>query len=164
MNEKVMVVTGAFATHTTKLYNYYVCPSSWDIVDLKYIAVVYFGELKYIGKIRNVISWSFNQPSRTFTGLNGNNLIQQIKNDLHKFEAVLNFGDHYLFELIPILNNCSSEQNMRYQGNGSFTRSHRYFESLGGFFEAFQNITSEEQSEEPINSSSVNDGLENTSV
>ena len=76
MDEKVLIVTGAFATHTTKLYKYYVCPNNWNVVNVKYIAVVYFGELKYIGKISNIISWSFNQPNRTFTGLNGTNFGQ----------------------------------------------------------------------------------------
>lgn len=50
MPKRVIVVTGAFATHKRKLYNYYVCPDNWNINDLGYIAVVYFGELRYIGK------------------------------------------------------------------------------------------------------------------
>jgi hypothetical protein len=46
-----MVVTGAFATHMTKLYNYYVCPLNFNTDNLKYITISYYKELKYIGKI-----------------------------------------------------------------------------------------------------------------
>jgi hypothetical protein len=46
-----MVVTGAFATHMTKLYNYYVCPLNFNTDNLKYITISYFKELKYIGEI-----------------------------------------------------------------------------------------------------------------
>jgi hypothetical protein len=73
MSERVMVVTGAFATHTTKLYNYYVCPENWQVDDIGYIVVVYFGELKYIGKINKRINWSLSSPNRTFNGLTGKN-------------------------------------------------------------------------------------------
>ena len=73
----------------------------------------------------------------------------------------MKFGGHYLFELTPILNNYSIEQNIRYQGNGSFTRNHRYFESLGSFFEAFQNKSTDEESENDVNFSVLNDGIEN---
>jgi hypothetical protein len=51
MSERVMVVSGAFATHTTKLYNYYVCPVNWDFQDVDYLAVNYTNEIKYLGKI-----------------------------------------------------------------------------------------------------------------
>jgi hypothetical protein len=83
MLERVMVVSGAFATHTAKLYNYYVCPRSWDVEDVGYIAVVYFGELKFLGKINRQINWSLNGAERTFNGLSGNQLDRQIINDLH---------------------------------------------------------------------------------
>lgn len=155
MNERVMVVTGAFATHTTKLYNYYVCPSTWDLDGIEYIAVVYFGELKYIGKVNRRIDWSFNEPNRTFTGLNGNRLDRQIINDLQKFEAVLNIGTHVLFELSPILNNLCRETNLRYQGRGAFTQSHRYFPTLPDFFESFLNIDSNELSIEGLPTSFI---------
>lgn len=153
-----MVVSGAFATHTTKLYNYYVCPSDWDIDNLQYIAVVYFGELKYIGKINRIINWSFNNPNRTFVGLNGNQLDRQIVNDLQKFEAVLNIGEHYLFELIPISNNYCHDTAIRFQGNGAFTRSHRYFDTISAFLNAFSGNDLDVGNDENINATAINDG------
>ena len=57
---RTMVVTCAFATHTTKLYNYYVCPLNFNTDNLKFIAVSYFKELKYIGEIINgPLKWEY---------------------------------------------------------------------------------------------------------
>lgn len=158
MPERVMVVTGAFATHTTKLYNYYVCPRNWNINAIGYIVVVYFGELKYIGKINRIINWSFNNPNRTFAGLSGNQLDRQITNDLQKFEAVLNIGDHYLFELISISNPCSNGELIRYEGTGAFTMSHRYFNSLNDFLIEFSNNSPDDQNIQNTNFSTNNEG------
>jgi hypothetical protein len=162
MLERVMVVSGAFATHTAKLYNYYVCPRSWDVEDVGYIAVVYFGELKFLGKINRQINWSLNGAERTFNGLSGNQLDRQIINDLQKFNSILNNGEHYLFELSSIFNNSSSQENLSYQGRGAFTRSHRYFETLGSFFDVLLNLMTDEQNIPPMNFSSINDGIEDT--
>ena len=147
MGERVLVVSGAFATHTTKLYNYYVCPENWDIIDVGYIVVVYFGQLQYIGKVNRQINWSLNNSDPVFTGLNRNNLHRFIINDLQKFEPLLNVGDHYFFELTPSLNSSCQENIQSYQGIGAFTRSHRYFYSLDDFFSAFTGTEQEESSD-----------------
>jgi hypothetical protein len=161
MAERVMVVSGAFATHTTKLYNYYVCPENWDIRDIGYIVVVYFGQLQYIGKVNRQINWSLNNSDRVFTGLNRNNLHRFIINDLQKFESILNVGNHYLFELTPILNCYCQEHIQRYQGKGAFTRSRRYFNGLDEFFAAFTGTEQEESWDEPQNFTTTNDGEAN---
>ena len=60
-----MVVTGAFATHTTTIYDYYICPAHWKTDNIKYIAVNYNSELKYIGKIvESVFEWSFDENNQ----------------------------------------------------------------------------------------------------
>lgn len=156
MPERVMVVSGAFATHTTKLYNYYVCPRSWDVENLKYIAVNYFNELKYLGEILSPpFVWNYNND--TITGLLSNAVTPETLNDLKKFSSLFNQGDHYLFVLKPIINNCCIEENLSHKGKGAFTRSHRYFENLGDFFNAHQNVNAEEVSENENDFTSKND-------
>jgi hypothetical protein len=163
MSERVMVVTGAFATHTTKLYNYYVCPSSWDVTNVKYIAVNYFNELKYVGEILSEpINWNFDEENEIISGLFRNNLSPEITNDLEKFSAILNAGDHYLFILKPIINNSFIEETLSFKGKGAFTRSHRYFENLGDFFNAYQNVNTEDVTENNEVNSTINDGAENS--
>jgi hypothetical protein len=161
MGERVMVVSGAFATHTTKLYNYYVCPDNWDISDVGYIVVVYFSQLQYIGKVNRQINWSLNNSNPVFSGLNRNNLHRFIINDLQKFEPILNVGDHYLFELTPILNSSCQEHIQSYQGIGAFTRSHRYFDGLDYFFVAFKETEQEEFSDDFESITATNDGETN---
>jgi hypothetical protein len=135
---RVMVVSGAFATHTTKLYNYYVCPQSWNIQDLAFIAVNYCGELKYIGKIiGSPLIWDFSQNNQ-FIFENRNEIPNKIINDLFQFRAILNEGNHYLFLLKPLHNPLC--EFLKYQGNGAFVRSHRYFESLEEMLESHQGI------------------------
>jgi hypothetical protein len=146
MPERVMVVSGAFATHTTKLYNYYVCPKSWDVTNIKYIAVNYFNELKYLGEIlSDPINWNYTNGE--ISGLASNAVSPEIMNDLKKFSSLFNTGNHYLFVLKPIINNCCTDENLRHKGKGAFTRSHRYFENLGDFFNAHQNVNTDEISE-----------------
>jgi hypothetical protein len=102
MSEKVMVATGAFATHTTKLYNYYVCPQSWDVTDVKYIAVNYFNQLKYVGEVLSEpFKWSY--IDETITGLLPNVVSTEVMNDLNKFSSLFNSGSHYLFILNLLL-------------------------------------------------------------
>ena len=43
---RAMVVTGAFATHTTKLYNYYVWDKNVDFSRENYLALNYLNELQ----------------------------------------------------------------------------------------------------------------------
>jgi len=146
MPERVMVVSGAFATHTTKLYNYYVCPESWDVTNIKYIAVNYFNELKYLSEILSgPINWNYTNGE--ITGFASNAVTPEIMNDLKKFSSLFNTGNHYLFVLKPIINNCCSDENLRHKGKVAFTRSHRYFENLGDFFNAHQNVNTDEISE-----------------
>ncbi len=162
MPERVMVVSGAFATHTTKLYNYYVCPATWDVTDLKYIAVNYFKELKYLGEIQaGPFNWNFDEENEVISGLSRTEVHNEIQNDLEKFASLLNGGSHYLFILKPIINNCCLEENLTYKGKGAFTRSHRYFPDLGTLFNTHQNNTTEEISEDIDNLSFNNDGIEN---
>jgi len=163
MNERVMVVTGAFATHTTKLYNYYVCPRTWDVSDLKYIAVNYFNELKYLGEIEaGPFEWHFDEENEIISGLFQNDLSPEIPNDLEKFSSILNAGDHYLFILKPIINNCCAEEKLRHKGKGAFIRSHRYFENLGDFFNVHQDVNNEDLTKNHEVNSTINDGVENS--
>ena len=111
MPERVMVVSGAFATHTTKLYNYYVCPRSWDVNDLKYIVVNYFNELKYVGEILSgPFNWSFD--NETISDIPSNHVNSEIINDMNKFSSLFNNGEHYIFTLKPIINNCCTGENL----------------------------------------------------
>lgn len=133
---RVIGVSGAFATHTTKLLNYYVCPQTWDIERLTYIAVNYFGVLKYIGMIvSEPFKWTYG-PNRQFDFENRGDIPDEILNDLFQFRNILNEGNHYLFLLKPLHNPCSALY--KYQGSGAFVRSHRYFETLEEMLEKHQ--------------------------
>lgn len=144
---RLMIVTGAFATHTTKLYNYYVCPASWDVKDLTHIGVNFFNELKYLGIIKQgPFNWGFNEITQTINfGPDTNQIPDEVKNDLIKFKTLLNNGNHYLFLLSPILGGCE-QVHFTYNGKGPFTQSHRYFPTIGDMMAAHQGITAEPNS------------------
>ncbi len=132
-----MVVTGAFATHTTKLYNYYVCPANWDLAEVEYLAINYTDELKYLGKI---IGGPFQCHFGDDEKLSGiNQLDNSIKVDLNEFKFKLNQGHFQLVLLDPIVGGCN-HLNLQYRRRGSFVESHRYFQNLAEFFEAHQRI------------------------
>lgn len=132
---RVMVVTGAFATHTTKLYNYYVCPLNFNTDNLKYIAVSYFKELKYIGEIiKGPLKWEYSKD-RVIILENANQVNDEVRNDLNEFKCKLDEGKHNLFLLKPILNCCAGPYI--YEGRGAFTMGHRYFGTLDLMFTAF---------------------------
>jgi hypothetical protein len=135
MPERVMVVTGAFATHTTKLYNYYVCPTSFNLEDVEYVAVNYINELKYLGKVINGPFLCHYGEDERFTGTSRFN--ESIRVDLKEFSCKLNRGDFNLILLEPIIGGCI-QQNLKYRNPGAFVESHRYFESLADFFVAHQ--------------------------
>jgi hypothetical protein len=133
----VMVVTGAFATHTTKLYNYYVCPRNFNYEDVEYIAVNYFNELKYIGRVTSSpIFWNYDGEIHF---QKNENIDNEIRNDLNQFRSLLNNGAHLLFILSPILGGCTCAESLHYQGNGPFVHGHRYFDSLAEMLFAHQN-------------------------
>ena len=137
MSERVMVVTGAFATHTTKLYNYYVCPANWNLENLEYIAVNYFGELKYIGKIiKQPISWSYSQNGVLNFSIK-KDVSKEIQNDLFQFRTLLNYGNHKLFILKPIY--CPCTDFLKYKGKGAFVYSHRFFDTIDDMLNRHQN-------------------------
>lgn len=48
---RAMVVTGAFATHTTKLYNYCVCRSGLAAEELQNINMNFYGQKRNVGEI-----------------------------------------------------------------------------------------------------------------
>lgn len=133
---KVMVVTGAFATHTTKLYDYYVCPKEFHKEGLKYIVVNYFKEIKYIGIIEAIYDWSFNEETRHISIPNAGQIDDEIINDLKEFECKLKGKEHKLYVLKPLFN-CS-RGGFPYKGKGAFTYSHRYFDDLDAMFDAHQ--------------------------
>jgi hypothetical protein len=136
-----MVVTGAFATHTTKLYHYYVCPANWDIIDIKYIAVNYLSQLYYLGKIENnPIRWVFNEVTQSITISNTNEITNEIRNDLEQFKTLLRGEHHYLFRLTPIIGGCLHD-NLNYKLRGAFTRSHIYFDNIGEMLARHQGLT-----------------------
>jgi hypothetical protein len=64
-----MVVTGAFATHTTRVWNYYVCPRNWD-VDVQCVAVNYLSRLHFVGRvIHPVLLWTYDEQGRNIQGI-----------------------------------------------------------------------------------------------
>jgi len=135
-----MLVTGAFATHTTKLYNYYVCPRSWRINNVEFIAVNYLGELNYVGKIVDShIEWNFDHENQIVNISRTLPLTKVVWNDLEQFKTLLIGGDHYLFLLSPIIGGCT-HLNLIYKGTGPFTQSHRYFETLGEMIARHQGL------------------------
>ena len=155
MVKRVIVVTGAFATHTSKLYNYYVCPVSWDTQSVSYISVTYFNQLKYLGEVvSGPIEWKYSKNDNSITGFEASTLPPEVLNDLRKFRSLFKDGRHNLFLLKPIINNCCTDQNIEYSGRGAFTRSHRYFQTLGLFFENF--LQSEHSQEIDDNSEASN--------
>ncbi len=104
-----MVVTGAFSSHTTKLYNYYVSPRSWDLSDLKYIDFNFLYVLKYLGEILSgPFNWSFD--NEIISGIPSNHVNSEINNVMEKFSSLFNNGDRYIFILKPIINNCCQEK------------------------------------------------------
>lgn len=138
----VMLVTGAFATHTTKLYNYYVCPRNWHINNVEFIAVNYLGELNYVGKIiSSPIEWNFNCETQTVNIEKKFPLTKAVWNDLEQFKILINDGDHYLFLLSPIIGGCI-HLNLIYNDIGPFTQSHRYFDTLGEMIARHQGLSS----------------------
>jgi hypothetical protein len=159
MSERVMVATGAFATHTTKLYNYYVCPANWNVENLEFIAVNYLRELYYLGRISSTpIRWSFNESTKRVTLPNNPQITTEIRNDLEQFKLLFKGEQHYLFLLSPIIGGCI-HNNLQYKSNGAFTQSHKYFNQLGEMLAAHQGLnilpdTSIENNEPPT---SVND-------
>ncbi len=137
----VMLVTGAFATHTTKLYNYYVCPRTWEINNVEYITVNYLGELNYLGQVvGNPIEWDFDFRNQIVNIERHLPLTCAIWNDLEQFKSLLKGSDHYLFLLSPIIGGCI-HSNLIYHGNGPFTQSHRYFNSIGEMLARHQGLS-----------------------
>lgn len=140
MPERVMVVTGAFATHTTKLYNYYVCPMSFDLNDVEYLAVSYTNELKYLGK---VIAGPFLCHFGDDKKLDGINQFEEsIRVDLNEFHCKLKKGDFQLILLEPIIGGCN-HLNLQYRKPGPFVNAvpgRIYFPNLSEFFEAHQSL------------------------
>jgi hypothetical protein len=140
MPERVMVVSGAFATHTTKLYNYYVCPKSWDFNEVEYLAVNYTGELKYLGKISAGPFLCHFNDEETFTGIT--QLSNSIQVDLKEFRCKLNPGDFQLVLLEPIIGSCN-HLNLQYRRHGAFVNAvpgRIYFQNLAEFFEVHQQL------------------------
>ncbi|MEY4571207.1 MAG: hypothetical protein RLZ10_400 [Bacteroidota bacterium] len=140
MPERVMVVSGAFATHTTKLYNYYVCPESWDLKEVEYLAVNYIDELKYLGKIIGGPLQCHFGEDENFVGVN--QVDNSIKVDLNEFRCKLKKGDFQLVLLDPIIGGCN-HRNLLHRRHGPFVNvipGRIYFENLAEFFEAHQSL------------------------
>ncbi len=140
MSERVIVVTGAFATHTTKLYNYYVCPMNYDLNNIEYLAVNYLDQLYYLGKvISNPIICNYDGNNR-ITGTRG--LREEIKVDLKEFRSMLRPGDFQLIRLEPIIGGCN-HLNLEYRRRGAFVNTvpgRIYFNNLSEFFQAHQQL------------------------
>ncbi len=136
---RVMVVSGAFATHTTKLYNYYVCDKNVDFSKVNYLAVNYINELQYLGQIiKGPILCKL--EGTNFTGLRG--LPYEVKVDLKEFICKLDPGEFQLILLKPIIGGCE-HLNLTYNGHGPFVNNiqrYRLFENLADFFAAHQSV------------------------
>ncbi|MFO0494121.1 MAG: hypothetical protein ACK50Y_01200 [Flavobacteriia bacterium] len=140
MAERVMAVSGAFATHTTKLYNYYVCPTGFDLNDVEYLAVNYMNELKYLGKIIEGPLLGNYSGEENFIGLNL--FSEPIQVDLREFRCKLRVGDFQLIILEPIIGACN-QLNLQYTKKGAFVNNiqkKRYFDNLAEFFSAHQEL------------------------
>ena len=138
MPERVMVVSGAFATHTTKLYNYYVCQMKYDLNEVEYLAVNYLNQLYYLGKIiSKPIICNYDGINR-ITGSRG--LRQEIQVDLIEFKCMLDSGDFQLILLEPIIGGCN-HLNLEYRRHGAFVEGPRYFQNLAEFFEVHQQLS-----------------------
>jgi hypothetical protein len=123
-----MVVTGAFATHTTRLWDYYICPRSWDVQDLGYIAVNYRSQLQYIGGIvQGPLPWRYRAADAALELPAG--VDAEIRNDLNQFRSLLRGEEHWLFILQPLYRAGVGAPRM-YGGHGPFTQGHRYFGTL----------------------------------
>ncbi len=132
-----MVVSGAFATHTTKLYNYYVCPMNYDLKEVEYLAVNYLDQLYYLGKvISKPIICNYDGDNR-ITGTRG--LRNEIKVDLQEFRSMLDSVNFQLVSLEPIIGGCN-HLNLQYRRRGAFVEGYRYFQNLAEFFEAHQSL------------------------
>jgi hypothetical protein len=65
----VLTVTGAFATHTTRLYNYHILEVN-DIAEervsaIGFVAVNYMGRLQYLGRVKEVARWKRDEATGT---------------------------------------------------------------------------------------------------
>ena len=141
MPERVMVVTGAFATHTTKLYNYYVCPMSFDLDDVEYIAVNYLNQLYYLGKIAGEPIICNYDGIRRISAIG--RLRNEIRVDLNEFRCMLDQGDFQLIRLEPIIGGCN-HLNLEYRMPGAFVSNIQrksYYLNLAEFFVAHQRLS-----------------------
>lgn len=136
---KVMVVSGSFATHTTKLYNYYVCQADRDFTDVEYLAVNYLSELQYLGRvIKRPIFCNYENDAITSEG----RLSGIIQTDLREFKCRLKKGKFQLIILEPIIGGCCPTK-MRYKGKGAFVSNidkYKTFKNLAEFIKAHQII------------------------
>ena len=134
----VMVVTGAFATHTTTIYDYYICPAHWKTDNIKYIAVNYNSELKYIGKIvESVFEWSFDENNQNIL-FSTEDVPKIVTDDLKNNIENLKGTKHKLFILSPMVGEGIPLLPLPYTGNGAFVRGHRFFNTLTEMLSAHQ--------------------------
>lgn len=134
-----MAVSGSFATHTTKLYNYYVCPTDRDFTDVEYLAVNYLKTLQYLGRVTKAPILC-NYENDKVTGIS--RLSDTIQTDLREFKCRLKKGPFQLIFLEPIIGGCCPS-NLNYKGRGAFVNhidEYRSFNNLAELFKAHQCI------------------------
>ncbi len=129
----VLTVTGAFATHTTRLNNYYVVEVK-DLADHRleevgFLAVNYLNQLQYIGRVREVARWEFDEANGTFNLPRGHGWPEEVVVDLREFACKLRGREHYMFLLDPIHGGCCPSR-FRYSGKGPFVRRNEDIDTI----------------------------------
>jgi len=129
----VLTVTGAFATHTTRLYNYYVVETK-DLADhrieeVAFIAVNYLNHLQYLGRVRHHARWDFDEANGTFNLPRGHDWPEEVVVDLREFACKLLGGEHYIFLLDPI-HGGGNAPKFRLMGKGPLVQRPLYISSV----------------------------------
>ncbi len=129
----VLTVTGAFATHTTRLYNYLILEVK-DIAEervstIAYVAVNYMSRLQYLGRVKEVARWRRDEATGALDLPRGHGWPDEIKVDLTEFKCKLDGGEHYIFLLEPIHGGCCA-RGFKYRGEGAMVRAFFYFDTV----------------------------------
>jgi len=137
----VLTVTGAFATHTTRLYNYHILKVK-DIADervntIAYVAVNYMSRLQYLGRVKKVERWRRDEATGALDLPRVHGWPEEVVVDLNEFKCKLDGGEHYIFLLESIHGGCCPT-GFRYRGEGPMVRSFIYFDTIEELLEQYE--------------------------